>query len=62
LSGKGTQAQREITILNTAAALVAGGAAENLSGGLDLAGNLLDDGTPLQKLDALVTYSQSFAQ
>jgi anthranilate phosphoribosyltransferase len=62
LSGKGTQAQREITMLNAVAALVAGGAAENLSSGLDLAGNLLDKGAPVEKLDALVKYSRSFVQ
>lgn len=61
LAGKGTSAQREITMLNAAAALVAGGAADDLSGGLDKASNLLDDGTPLKKLDALIDYSQSFA-
>jgi anthranilate phosphoribosyltransferase len=48
-------------MLNAAAALVAGGAADDLASGLERAGKLLDEGTPLKKLDALIAYSQSFA-
>ena len=62
LAGGGTSVQREITMLNAAAALVAGGAADDLPAGLDLASNLLDAGAPLEKLNALIDYSQSFAK
>jgi anthranilate phosphoribosyltransferase len=61
LSGKGTTAQREITMLNSAAALVAGGAASTLEDGLELAAQVLDSGKGLEKLEALVSYSQGFA-
>jgi anthranilate phosphoribosyltransferase len=62
LSGRGTAAQREITMLNSAAALVAGGAAKDLHEGLHLAATILDRCTGLEKLEQLVTYSQGFAK
>jgi anthranilate phosphoribosyltransferase len=60
LSGRGTTAQREITMLNAAAALVAGGAANTLEDGLESAAQVLDSGRGLEKLEALVSYSRGF--
>ncbi|HLA42495.1 MAG TPA: hypothetical protein VJZ27_03610, partial [Aggregatilineales bacterium] len=61
LSGKGTTAQHEITMLNSAAALVAGGAADSLEDGLELAAQILDNGKGLEKLDTLIDYSRGLA-
>jgi anthranilate phosphoribosyltransferase len=60
LSGKGTTAQREIVMLNAAAALVVGSVCESLDDGLDQAATILDSGKGLQKLEALVSYSKEF--
>ncbi len=60
LSGKGTPAQHVITQLNAAAALVAGGAADDLAGGLAQADDILRGGAGLEKLEALVSYSGRF--
>lgn len=61
LSGGGTRAQREIVQLNGAAALVAGGVAEDLADGVDKAARVLDTQTGLERLEALIEYSQQFA-
>lgn len=61
LAGKGTPAQREITMLNAAAALIAGGAAQDWQEGLHLAAQVLDSGKGLEKLEALISYSQKLS-
>lgn len=61
LGGGGTTAQREIVMLNAAAALIVGEKAESLEDGLQLAASTLDSGKALEKLDALVGFSQQFA-
>lgn len=61
LNGQGTTAQRDIVLLNAAAALVVGDAAQSLAEGVELAGQILDGGKGLEKLEALVTYSQELA-
>jgi anthranilate phosphoribosyltransferase len=60
LSGKDTSPRRDVVLLNSAAAL----ATENgdFRGALEEAAYALDSGLALAKLDALMTYSQSFAQ
>lgn len=60
LSGKGTKAQRDIVLLNAAAALVAGGKVTDFTGGIKMADEVIDSGAALQKLDALIQYSQRF--
>lgn len=62
LAGEGTEAQRDVTILNAAAAIIAGGKAEDWQAGLDIAAKLIDEGAGVQKLDALVEFSQGFAE
>ncbi|NDJ86506.1 MAG: anthranilate phosphoribosyltransferase [Chloroflexi bacterium] len=57
LGGKGTQAQREIVMLNAAAALVVGGIATDIADGLQQAAEVLDSGRALDRLDALIDVS-----
>jgi anthranilate phosphoribosyltransferase len=61
LGGGGTQAQREIVMLNAAAALVVGGKVDSLEDGLQSAATILDNGAALDKLNALVEFSRQFA-
>lgn len=61
LSGKGTAAQRDIVVLNAAAALVVGGKVASIEDGLQLATTMLDNGAALEKLEALIAFSSQFA-
>ncbi len=61
LSGTITDAKRDVVLLNAAAALVAAGAAADLSDGLAQAAQVIDSGAALGKLDALIAHSQTFA-
>ncbi len=60
LSGESGPA-REISVLNAAAAIFAGGKSENLSGGVSLAREALDSGRALDVLDNLIEFSQKNA-
>lgn len=60
LQNKGSQAQQEIVLLNTAAALVVAGKVEDLPAGIQLGAEVIDSGKALDKLNALVEFSQSF--
>ena len=51
--------QRDVVLMNAAAALVAGDRVETLGPGLDLAREAIDSGKALEKLDQLVELSQS---
>lgn len=62
LCGQGTSAQREVVLLNAAAGLVAADKAKTIAEGLPMATHILDSGKALEKLDALVSYSQELAQ
>jgi len=53
--------QRDVVLMNAAAALVAGDKAQSLQQGLDLAGEALDSGHALAKLEQLIKFSQSLA-
>ncbi len=59
LNGEGGP-KRDIVLLNAAAILVAGGKADNLKEGLDVAAKSIDSGTALKKIDDLAKMSQSF--
>jgi anthranilate phosphoribosyltransferase len=61
LSGRGTTAQREIVMLNAAAAFVVAGISPTLEDGLQKSAQVMDSGKGLEKLEALVQYSQQFA-
>ncbi|HRE48255.1 MAG TPA: anthranilate phosphoribosyltransferase [Aggregatilineales bacterium] len=54
-------AKRDVILLNTAAALVAGGVVANLSAGVKIAAESLDSGAALGKLEALIAFSQKVA-
>ena len=45
--------RRDIVVLNAAAAIVAGGAADDLQAGIELAGETVDSGRAMDKLEAL---------
>lgn len=62
LEGEICDARRDVVVLNAAAALVAGGKAEDLRDGIHLANQMLDSGAAVAKLDALIQYSQRFKQ
>jgi len=54
-----TGPQREMVLMNAAAAIVAGGKAKTLPEGAKIAAEAIDSGRALQKLDELVKLSQS---
>lgn len=49
--------KRDIVLLNAAAAIVAGGKAQNIENGLELAANSIDSGRALEKLEGLKSVS-----
>jgi len=61
LSGDVRDAKRDVVLLNSGAALMAGGVTDSLSQGIELAASIIDDGKALDKLDALIAYSQKLA-
>lgn len=50
--------KRDIILINTSAALVAAGKAENFKDGIELAANTIDTGEALSKLNALITFTR----
>lgn len=59
LSGTELGAKRNTVLLNAGAALYIGGKAETLADGIKLAGELIDSGAALQKLEAFCAASQN---
>lgn len=53
--------KRDIVLLNAAASFVAAGAAKDLAAGIALAANSIDSGKAREKLEQLITFSNSFA-
>ena len=51
-------AKRDVVLINAAAALVAAGKAENTSEGIKLAEKAIDSSAAMEKLDALITFTQ----
>ena len=62
LAGEITDAKRDVVVLNAGAALMAGGLTDSLIDGIEMANAIINDGKALDKLDALVAYSQSLTQ
>lgn len=50
-------AKRDIVLLNSAYGLYAGGAVENIEDGIELAKDMIDNGKAMQKLDALIEFT-----
>jgi anthranilate phosphoribosyltransferase len=61
LSGEVDSSKRDVVLLNSGAALVAGGLAPDIARGVELAAEVLDSGAALAKLDALIAYTQKLA-
>ncbi len=61
LSGELQDAKRDVVVLNAGAALLAAGVVDDLQQGINRAGEVIDSGAALAKLDALIAYSQQFA-
>jgi len=61
LEGRIHGAKRDTVVLNAAAALVAAGRAADLSEGVELAEHSLDSGAAARALNALIDYSQRYA-
>ncbi len=61
LAGRENGPRRDVVVLNAAAALVACGRATDLSGGIKLANQSLDDGTALAVMEKFVAFTQQFA-
>lgn len=59
LSGKEKGAKKDCAVLNAAAAIVAGGRADNFSEGIKLAINSIESGSALNKLNQLIKYTAS---
>jgi anthranilate phosphoribosyltransferase len=55
-------ARRDVVLMNAAAALVAAGRREHLRDGATLAGESIDSGRALEKLNALVTFTSGHSQ
>ncbi len=57
-----TDAKRDVVLLNAAAAFMAGGLTDSLSAGIEQAAAVIDGGKALERLDALIAYSQKLAR
>ena len=53
--------QRDVVLMNAAAALLAGDKVATLQQGIVLAGEIIDNGHAMAKLEQLINLSQSFA-
>ena len=62
LSREVNAAKRDVVLLNAGAALVAGGVVRDIAEGIALAGDVLDSGAALAKLDALIAFTQELAR
>jgi anthranilate phosphoribosyltransferase len=56
-SGEERGAKRDAIVLNAAGAIAAGGHADDLRDGLELARGAVDSGAAAERLDALVAFS-----
>ncbi|MBT8342016.1 MAG: anthranilate phosphoribosyltransferase [Desulfatitalea sp.] len=53
-----TGAKRDVVLINSGAALVAAGKADDVKGGIEMAAAAIDEGKALEKLEALIAYTQ----
>lgn len=61
LNGDIRDTRRDVVLLNAAGALLAVGKVKDLTEGVKMAGEVIDNGAALSKLDALIARSQEFA-
>ncbi|MDE2750527.1 MAG: anthranilate phosphoribosyltransferase [Chloroflexota bacterium] len=61
LNGADRGPKRDIVLLNAGAAIMTGGRASSIPDGIVMARDSIDSGAALQKLDALIEFSRSFA-
>jgi len=61
LSGEIRDAKRDVVLLNAAAALIAADVVENMTDGIKGAGEIIDSGSALKKLDDLISMSEKLA-
>lgn len=61
LSGEIRDARRDVVLLNSGAALMAAESVDNLADGIKRAGEVIDSGAAVAKLDELIRYSRQFA-
>ncbi len=61
LSGTLNSAKRDVVLLNSGAALVAGGKVDNIKDGIELAKEIISNGAALAKLNQLIEYSRELA-
>lgn len=61
LDGSETGAKRDVVLLNTGAAIMAAGKVSEISEGIDVARDVIDSGRAVEKLDSLISLSQSLA-
>ncbi len=61
LAGGVKDAKRDVVLLNAAAAFMAGGLTDSLSEGIEQAAAVIDSGKALERLDALIAYSQKLS-
>jgi anthranilate phosphoribosyltransferase len=59
LAGTIRDPKRDVVVLNAGAALMAAGQVDDLKAGIQRAGEAIDSGAALGKLDALILYSRS---
>ena len=60
-SGEIRDAKRDVVLLNAAAALIAADVVENMTDGIKGAGEIIDSGSALKKLDDLISMSEKLA-
>jgi anthranilate phosphoribosyltransferase len=58
-SGKEQGAKRDAILLNAAGAIAAGGHADDLRDGLEIARGVVDSGAAAERLEALIAFSRS---
>ncbi len=61
LNGADKGPKRDIVLLNAGAAIMTGGMASSIPDGIVIARDSIDSGAALQKLDAMIEFSRSFA-
>lgn len=62
LDGSVDSSKHDVVILNAGAAFIAGGIANDIREGMEIAKQTIDSGAALAKLDQLIQYSQEFAR